>query len=739
MSKSSNPDAGNMPECTRTFDWSKTPLGPIANWPAELKIAVARTLAPAEELTQAEAGTTRDATGRVDGYVGINTDISERKRAQQDLQRANETLARHVEQQSAALRSSEQRYRDLVEQAVDGIFVTDLTGRLLDANSSATKMFGRGLEELRELRFRDLIVPAEVARIPAEFTQLGSGGVVTSQWQLRRRDGSTFPGEIVAQRLDGGRLLAILRDITARRQAEDALRESELRFRKVFEGVATGIAITDLQGRFELSNPAYSRLVGWSAQELHRTDFSRLVHAEDRVANLAEFHRLAAGEIGQFELENRLMRKDGELRWVHKFISALPDETGRPAHLVCLVTDVTERKRAEEALHELNATLEQRVAERTAALQASEERQRAILDTVVDAIVTADEHGTIVAANPATERICGWTTAELIGQNLNVLVPAAYREQHDQHLEEYRRTGIARIIGSRREVQAQRKDGGVFPIELAIGKVQRLGLVTCVIRDLTERKRLEADVLDIGEDERRRLAAELHDGVCQELAGLGYRVGALLQGREPIGPAPAKELENIAEAIFQVAQHTRQVAHAMNPLIAAGDGLMLGLRQLAATTSRRCAVQCLFNCPAPVQVAQLTVAFQLYRVAQEAVHNAIQHGDAKRITVRLSQREGALCLEIVDSGTGVSAEAVDAPGMGIRTMKYRVGLIGGQFTIERRRRGGTSVRCVVPTVLKRGDLAGQADTQAVQPRQTARPGAKARRRSTTGSRAGPAP
>ncbi len=929
MNDSSNAGAGDRAESVRTFDWSKTPLGPIEHWPQPLRDAVATATAdsasvaataarPGEEhlrelaalapagvfLTDAAgkcryvnarwcemtgssaeaargdgwmdglhpedrrlvaenwqqmvrtqgrwsleyriqdragrvtwvyglAAPLRDAAGRIDGYIGINTDITERKLAQQALQRTNEALARNVEERSAALRSSEQRYRDLVEQAVDGIFVTDLTGRCLDANSSGTAMFGYALEELREMSFSDLICPADLARIPVEFAHLATGGAVTSQWQLRRKDGSTFPGEIVAQRFPGGRLLAILRDLTARKQAEDALRrseqinrrtlqalpahvavidrdgriiatnrawdqfaasndaagnpavtaganyldacrraakaddesavqalvgieavmsgalaqftmeyachspreqrwfqmsavplgeveesgavvthlnitqrrsaeealrESEARFRKLFESVATGIAISDPQGRFEQSNPAYESLVGYSARELHGTDFARLVHPDDRAANVAAFRRLLAGEIGHFEIENRLVRKDGSLRWVRKFVSVLPDEPDKPLRFVALVTDVTERKRAEDALREVNATLEQRVSERTAALKTSEERQRAILETVADAIVTIDEHGTIVSANPAAERIFGYRAAELRGQSATLLMPAPYHERHARYLEEYRRAGdIGQMIGTRREMLARRKDGTVFPIEFAMSKVQRLGFYTSVIRDLTDRKRLEADVLEIGEGERLRLAAELHDGVCQELAGIAFKVGAAIEGRKQITAALASELRGIAESITQAALHARQVAHAMSPVISGGDGLMLALQQLAATTARRYGVQCLYRCPTPVPLPQPTVALQLYRVAQEAIRNAIQHGEAKRITVRLSRTEDAVvCLEIVDSGTGLPASAATAAGMGIRTMRYRVGLIGGQFSIERRKRGGTQVRCLVP-------------------------------------------
>ncbi|MDI6852080.1 MAG: PAS domain S-box protein [Deltaproteobacteria bacterium] len=160
----------------------------------------------------------------------------------------------------------------------------------------------------------------------------------------------------------------IRQHLEERNLAEEALRKSEDRFRKVFENAATGIAITDWEGRFQQSNPAYCALLGYSEEELRRIDFASLIHPEDRDANLAEIRRLQAGELPFFQIENRYVRKDGQSVWVHKFVSVLPDVTGRPAHLLALVTDVTERKWAEEALRRARHELELRVQKRTADL-----------------------------------------------------------------------------------------------------------------------------------------------------------------------------------------------------------------------------------------------------------------------------------------------------------------------------------------------------------------------------------
>src|SRR5215831_14143307 len=151
----------------------------------------------------------------------------------------------------------------------------------------------------------------------------------------------------------GQNLEARLRARTAAlKQANGALRKSEARFRKIFEHAGIGIAITDMEGRFQQCNPAYCALLGYSLEEFRHLDFPALVHPEDRAANLVEAQRLKDEHIPFFEIENRYVHKDGRPVWVRKFASILPDATGKPAQFIALVTDITEQKRAAEELRQ---------------------------------------------------------------------------------------------------------------------------------------------------------------------------------------------------------------------------------------------------------------------------------------------------------------------------------------------------------------------------------------------------
>ncbi len=162
------------------------------------------------------------------------------------------------------------------------------------------------------------------------------------------------------------------------------------------------------------------------------------------------------------------------------------------------------------------------LARSESAVRDHEERLRAILETAVEGIITIDERGTIESFNPASEKIFGYAAAEVIGKNVSVLMPTPHREQHDGYIENYKHTGQAKIIGIGRETFGRKKDGTVFPMDLSVSEVKLSDrrMFTGFMRDITERKRLEKEILEISEREQRRIGQDLHDGLCQHLAGI---------------------------------------------------------------------------------------------------------------------------------------------------------------------------------------------------------------------------
>jgi two-component system CheB/CheR fusion protein len=334
----------------------------------------------------------------------------------------------------------------------------------------------------------------------------------------------------------------------------------------------------------------------------------------------------------------------------------------------------------------------------SATITDSEARLRAVFDTAVEGIVTMDDHGTIDSINPAAGRMFGWTTGELIGRNISTLMPEPYRSRHDGHLAQYRHSGERRIIGIGREVFGRRKDGTVFPIDLSVGEFTVGGrrLFTGILRDITERRRLQSEVLRIAEVSQQRIGQDLHDDLCQQLAGIEFMAQTLASRLHEARRPEAAAADEVAALVRSATEYTRNLSHGMSPLRPAPDSLVSALEELALRTARHFDVQVDFHCPAPVPLPDVQVATHVYRVAQEAVSNALRHGKARRIELHILRLNDELRLHVRDHGQGLPARPPKSSGMGLRIMQYRAGIIGGTIVIQRESSGGTSVTCTVP-------------------------------------------
>lgn len=321
----------------------------------------------------------------------------------------------------------------------------------------------------------------------------------------------------------------------------------------------------------------------------------------------------------------------------------------------------------------------------------------AILETAVEGIVTIDERGLIQSMNRAAETLFGWTAAEAVGRNVSLLMPAPHREAHDGYLADYLRTGHAKIIGIGREVSGLRRDGTVFPMDLAISEVNLPGrrLFTGFIRDLTERRRLETQVLDISEQERRRMGRELHDGICQQLAGLALVAQSLEERLRREQHSAAAKLGRCREEIQSIITETRRLARGLCPVILESEGLAAALESLADAADLPGRHRCRFTCRREIRIDDATVATHLFRIAQEAVNNAVKHSGARSIHVVLDHDGRTLALKIRDNGKGMDP-ARKAEGMGMNIMRYRAKMLGGALEPERTAGGGTTLVCTVP-------------------------------------------
>ncbi len=336
-------------------------------------------------------------------------------------------------------------------------------------------------------------------------------------------------------------------------------------------------------------------------------------------------------------------------------------------------------------------------------LRDREQRLRAVLDTAVDVIITIDRNGIILHANPAIARVFGYQPEEVIGRNVNVLMPAPYREEHDDYLAHYLRTGEARIIGIGREVAARRKDGSTFPIDLAVSEMDHVQMFTGMIRDISERKALQKQVLEIAADEQRRIGQDLHDGIGQELTGIGLVAGGLVEAfsspetAQLLEQAGLSKLQNaavkISTGIGRTLGQVRALSRGMVPVEVDSEGLMAALSQLATSIRELHDVSCTFQCDEPVQLTDNFTATHLYRVAQEATTNAIKHANAQHLKIVLTESARRLIIEVIDDGVGMHNPG---KGMGLQIMRYRAELIGATLNISSTETTGTHVVCTLP-------------------------------------------
>jgi PAS domain S-box-containing protein len=329
-------------------------------------------------------------------------------------------------------------------------------------------------------------------------------------------------------------------------------------------------------------------------------------------------------------------------------------------------------------------------------------RLRAVVDTAVEGIITIDESGKIETINPAGCLLFDYAAEELIGRNIRCLMPEPYQSQHDGYLAAYCRTRKAKIIGIGREVVGLRKDGTTFPLDLSVSEFNVGGrrMFAGVVRDITDRRRMEREILEAAAQEQQRIGQDLHDGLCQELTGVSFAMEVLGQKLAARAAPETTSIRKVAELVDQAISHARNLAHGLQPVTLDASGLASALQELAVKTENLFRVPCLFLSDGPVLVYDNVVATHVFRIAQEAIGNAIKHGKAKTLVMDLSAEDGRLRLSITDDGVGLTGAAPSGKGIGMQTMLYRARVAGGNLEVKPGERGGTMVVVTVPLAMQ---------------------------------------
>jgi PAS domain S-box-containing protein len=460
--------------------------------------------------------------------------------------------------------------------------------------------------------------------------------------------------------------IALQDEATERRRAEEAARQTNELLETMFSGIDLQVACMDRDFNFIRVNRAYARADGHEPEfYVGRNHFALFPNEE----NLAIFRRVVETGEPFFTYEKPFEYASHPERGVTYWdwsLQPVHDARGRVGGVVLSLMDVTERKRAQR--------------------QVADERQRlfSVLNMLPAFISGIREDYSIVFVNEQFRKTFG----EPVGRPCYEVLRG-----RDSLCDECQ---VAEVFRTGRPAEWQWTDGRDrtfrmwgYPFSDADGSrlVLKLGL------DITDRKELERQVLEISGEERHRIGRDLHDVLGQNLTGIAFLSKALAQRLKAQSAPAAWQAAEIADLVTKAVAQTRALSRGLCPVELVEEGLMNALRELASNAERLFGVPCQFECAERILVPDGVVATNLFLIAQEAVHNAVKHAAASRLWIRFARADGQLVLGVGDDGVGLPEVPVQGKGMGLRLMHYRANLIGASLTVRRGSGGGTEVIC----------------------------------------------
>ncbi len=374
----------------------------------------------------------------------------------------------------------------------------------------------------------------------------------------------------------------------------------------------------------------------------------------------------------------RVIARDGRVIWFHCDAQMMRQPDGQPWFIHGVAFDISDLKRTEEALQQ-----ERNVVS-------------AILDTVGALVVVLDPEGRITRFNRACELTTGYSLEEVRGKHIwNFLVPEEVERfklifsqlSADLLPEDYQsywvtRHGVKRLIAWSSTMLPSHDGTPNYIIATGI--------------DITEREQLEKALLNISSREQRRIGQDLHDGLGQHLTGIAFMAKVHESKLTEKRLADAADAAKIVRLVNEAIHKTRELARGLLPVVSDAQGLMSALQLWATEVEDIFGISCRFECGTPVLIYDDAVATHLYHVAQESVNNAIKHGHAHNLLIRLTEENGQGTLLINDDGSGIAENRGNSQGMGLHIMNYRAGMIGGTLELAPDSIHGTTVTCTFP-------------------------------------------
>ncbi len=585
-----------------------------------------------------------------------------------------------------ALQLSEAKFASAFRNSPSAMAITSLRDRrYVDVNQSFEKQLGYTREEIIGHTAVELGIWVDAEEFTKALDGIRETGRTTrAEARLRTKSGRVLTVQYSAEIIQIGKelyRLATGEDITERRRTEDALRESENKFRLVAETAACGIWILQNE-RLVYLNREVETLTGYTRAELQAMNAWELVHPEFKpILQARSKGRQTSGHLLS-RFQYKIVTKSGEERWLELSDSVMEYE-GKPA-ILATAFDVTATRRAESELRDHAMYLD------------------ALIFNSPFGIVIKDEYQRVRFCNPAFERMFQFSQSEIEGMDLDELIAP-----HD-------RGGAARLTGLSRETgvvhattQRCRKDGTLLDVELhgvRLFSDSKFVGAFAFYQDISERKRSEEKLQALRsrltraqEEERARIARDLHDDTGQRLALLSIDLEQLKQFSVKSQSALTPQLDSLVRIASEITSDVHNVSRRLHPSQVELLGLVRALANFCKDFASRNSMEIRFAHPELPSNPSADVALCLFRVAQEAIRNVHKHSGVREAVVELKEVAGLLHLRVSDSGAGFDPASLDTtPGIGLLSMEERLRSMGGELAVQSTLGGGTIVEAQIP-------------------------------------------
>jgi two-component system CheB/CheR fusion protein len=582
------------------------------------------------------------------------------------------------------LRESHTLFQHAIERLREGVCLYDKEGRFVVVNSVYAEELGFSTAQLQGRSIFEVFKP-EFAKTLQEQNLLVMTTEQTFHFEMMMetprgiRHFNVSKSVYRNHRNDVAGVFGVVNDITNHRRVEKTLEKSERHFRALIENSADRVVLLAEDGTIRYASPSTKRMLGFELEEMVGTDCFLWVHPSEVPIMRRRFKELLDLPGGAMTGSYRALRKDGAWIWMEATASNLLNDPSVAA-IVVNERDISERKQAEVELTGFAN----------------------IIASSNDAIISADPDGLIISWNPAAERIFGYSEKEILAQSVELLIPMEWLGAFRQM-----RSEASRKKGSNDlESVLLHKNGRKINVSLTLSPIRdRDGLTTgfsMIVRDITDRRRLEKEILEISDREKQRIGQDLHDDLCQHLVGISLVSNLLFEELEQLGLKQAADARHVTELVRHAVDHARTLARGLSPLNLVDGGFLTNLELLTSSTEQLFRVPCVFDCRNPLFVKNGTAAIHLYRITQEALHNAVKHSCASKVVVSVELCDNTVIVEVRDDGVGLPEnearihESESVGGLGMHTMRYRARIIGATLEFRSGPGIGTSVICRVP-------------------------------------------